>query len=945
MLGSQHVTSAMWALYVRRAMTKSRTGEVLIDRRREREAFDGLLNTVREGLSQVLVVLGEPGVGKTALLGYAVGEADGFKIIRAGGVESEMELPYAALQLLCAGELNRLERLPTPQRDALSVAFGVSRGEAPDRFLVGLAVLSLMSDIAEEKPLLCIVDDAQWLDRASAQVLAFVGRRMLAEGVGMIFAMRGADDDFRGLPEVHVTGLEDSDARSLLSAVVKVPIDHSVRDRIITEARGNPLALLELSRAPTALQLAGGFGLPGVWPRAAQLEDSFRRRLTALPAETQLLLLVAAAEPLGDPILLWRAAEHLGLKADAAAAAADEELLAVGARVSFRHPLIRSAAYRTSPPEARRAAHAALAEVTDPNLDPDRRAWHRAQATVGPDEAAAAELEASAERAEARGGLAAAAAFLDRAAVLTPDPARRTQRSLSAAAAKVQSGSFETALRLLAAAETGRLDESQRATVDLLRGRIAFVLNAGSHAPPLLLRAARRLELLDPRAARATYLEALGATLRAGRLSSQVSVREVAEAILAAPTSSDPPAPADGLLTGLAVWIVNGPQAGAPILAQALDALTVTSVSAREELSWLWLAGHGASLLWDNERWELLSSRFVQLPRDAGALGVLPVALNHRASLLLFGGELALAASFGEEAASVNDATGGTMAPYGALGLAAFSGQEREAKRLIDIATEDVLRRGEGVGLTFVQWAASVLYNGLGQYDVALEFARQAASDGPEQRFSTWARVELIEAATRIAMPDVANDALGSLLATTDVSRTDWAAGTAAYARALCSDGDEADRLYRSSIDRFASTSLKVPLARCQLAYGEWLRRERRRVDAREHLRVAHDLFVRFGMGAFAQRARVELMATGETARRRVAETRDELTPQEAQICRLAAHGATNREIGAQLFISPSTVDYHLRKAFRKLGVRSRTQLARFLLGPSDTHDLGAPMV
>ena len=916
----------------------------LIDRVGEREVLNGLLKAVREGLSQVLVVLGEAGVGKTALLEYAIGSAEGFNVIRAGGVESEMELPYAALHQLCGGELDRLGGLPTPQRDALSVAFGLSEGDAPDRFLVGLAVLSLLSDVAEQQPLLCMVDDAQWLDRASAQALMFVARRMLADGVGIVFAMRGADDEFRGLPELQVSGLDDSDAHSLLSSVVKVPIDRGVVDRIIAEARGNPLALLELSRAPTTVQFAGGFGLPGVWARPDRLEESFSRRLAALAPETQLFLLLAAAEPVGDPLLLWRAAEHLGLTVDVAAAAEAEELLAIDSRVRFCHPLVRSAAYRRASADDRRVAHAALAEATDPDLDPDRRAWHRAQATLAPDEAVAAELEASAERAEARGGLAAAAAFLDRAAALTREPERRNERSLAAATAKVQSGSFETALRLLATAETGPLSEPQRARIDLLRGRIAFGVSAGSEAPPLLLRAARRFEPFEPMTARATYLEALGAVLRSGRLSSHASVREVAGAILEASAPIGPPVPADQLLDGLAVWIVEGPAAGAPMLARALDALTKFTVAPREELRWLWLAGHAASLLWDNERWDLLSSRFVQLPRDVGALGLLPVALNHRASLLLFTGELASAASLGEEAASVNEAIGGSTAPYGTLGLAAFSGHEGETKRMIDLATEDVLRRGEGVGLTFVQWAAAVLYNGLRRYDLAFDAAQQAASDGLEQRFSVWARVELIEAATRSAMPEVASDALDSLLATTEVSSTDWAAGTAAYAQALCGDGDDADRLYRGSIDHLIRTPLQVPLARAHLGYGEWLRRDRRRFEARAQLRVAHELFTRFGMSAFAQRARVELKATGENARRRTPESRDHLTAQEGQICRLAARGATNREIGAQLFISPSTVDYHLRKAFRKLGVRSRTQLAQRLLDLADSDALGVSM-
>ena len=499
---------------------------------------------MRAGRSGALVVRGEPGVGKTALLEYVLERASGCRVARASGVQSEMELVFAGLHQLCAPMLDRLERLPGPQRDALGTAFGLARGVAPDRFLVGLAVLSLLSEVAEERPLVCLVDDAQWLDRASAQALAFVARRLLAESVALVFAARapGEERELRGLPELMVEGLGESDARALLGSVLPGPLDERVRDRIVAETRGNPLALLELPRGLTPAELAGGFGLPDAPALSGRIEESFRRQLAALPAATRRLLLVAAAEPVGEPVLLWHAAEQLGVGVEAAGPAAEAGLCEFGARVRFRHPLVRSAVYRAASPEDQRSAHGALAEATDPELDPDRRAWHHAQAAPGPDEEVAAELERSAGRAQARGGLAAAAAFLEQAALLTPGSARRTERALAAAQAKHQAGAPDAALELLATAEAGPLDELQRARVDLLRAQIAFAVRRGSDAPPLLLKAAKRLEPLDLTLARETYLEALSAAIFAGRLATGGGVLEAAEAARAAPPAPGPPA-------------------------------------------------------------------------------------------------------------------------------------------------------------------------------------------------------------------------------------------------------------------------------------------------------------------------------------------------------------------------------------------------------------------
>jgi DNA-binding CsgD family transcriptional regulator len=901
---------------------------MLLDRLPERAALSGLLAAARAGRSGVLVLRGEPGVGKTALLDWAVGSAAGLRVVRVAGVESEMELDYAALQQLCAPMLDQLGGLPDPQREALGVAFGLAAGAAPDRFLVGLAALSLLSAVAEREPVLCVVDDAQWLDRASALVLGFVARRLLAEPVALVFATHEPGAEFRGLPELVVEGLGDGAARELLGSVLGGPLDERVRDRIVAEARGNPLALLELPRGVPPGVPRGVPGVPGMPGSSVRIEESFRGRVEVLPAATRRLMLVAAAEPVGDPGLVWRAAERLGIGAEALAPAADAGLLTIGERVLFRHPLVRSAVYRAASPAERRAAHQALADATDPQADPDRRAWHRAQATPGPDEDVAAELERSASRAQARGGLAAAAAFLERAAALTLDPAHRAERALAAAQATYQAGAFDATLALLATAEAGPPDEFRRARADQLRGQIAFSSSRGSDAPPLLLKAARQFESLDPRLARETYLDALAAAIFAGRLALGGGMREVAEAARMAPPPPGPMRGPDLLLDGLALLVTEGYPAGAPVLRQAVSAFRGTDVSREEKLRRPWLACHAAGLVWDYASWDVLSDRQVRFARDAGVLITLPIAYNIRAGVHLFAGEFAEAASLVAQAESVTEATGSSIAQYGALAPAAFRGQEAHAAQLIQTATDDAGRRGEGAGLSFAQWAAAVLSNSLGRYEQALAAAQRASEDSPAIIFANWALVELVEAAVRSGVPERAAGALQRLSGIARACGTDWALGAEARSRALVSDGDPAENLYREAIDRFGRTRLRVDLARAHLVYGEWLRRERRRRDARDQLGRADEIFDSVGAAAFAERARIELRATGGHARQRTIETPDSLTAQEALIARLAGEGASNPEIAAQLFISPATVAYHLRKVFTKLGISSRNQLA-----------------
>jgi DNA-binding CsgD family transcriptional regulator len=897
---------------------------MLLDRLAERAALGRLLEAARGGRSAVLLVRGEPGVGKTALLEDAVQAAAGFRVARAVGVESEMELAFAALHQLGAPMLDRLERLPAPQRDALAVAFGLRAGEAPDRFLVGLAALNLLAEAAVAQPLLCVIDDAQWLDRASAQALGFVARRLLAEPVALVVAAREPGREFRGLPELAIGGLADGDAGELLGSVIRGPMDDRVRDRIIAETRGNPLALLELPRGLTPEELTSGLLAPG------RIEDGFRRRYEALPADTQRLLLVAAAEPTGDPVLVWRAAAEFGIGMEAAAAAETAGLVAIGRRVTFRHPLVRSAVYRAAAPAEQRAVHQALAEVIDPQADPDRRVWHRAQAAAGPDEEVAAELERSAGRAQARGGLAAAAAFLQRSAMLTLDAAWRAERALSAAQAMYQSGAFDAALGMVAAAEAGPLDGVQRARANLLRGQVAFASRRGSDAASLLLKAARQFEELDVRLARGTYLEALSAALFTDTAVG-ADLPDVAAATLAAPSPLPPARAPDLLLDGIAMLATEGYQAGVPRLQQAVRAFRGADVSTEEELRWLWLACHAAGLVWDYQSMDLLSARQLALARAVGALTALPTALGTRAGVHLFAGEFAEAASLVAEATLVTEAIGGSIAPFGALGLAAFRGRPNAAAELLKAVNADEQHPAEGIELTFVQWATAVLYNGLGRYEQALAAAHQASVDSPARRFAGRALAEVVEAATRTGAPEHAADALRRLAESTGASGTDWGLGVEARSRALVSEGETAEALYLEAIDRLGRARLRMELGRAQLVYGEWLRRQRRIRDARDQLRGAHELFTEVGMEAFADRARLELRAVGVRTRTPQTGMHDALTAQEALIARLAGAGASNPEIAAQLFISRATVAYHLRKVYTKLGVSSRTQLARVL--------------
>ena len=903
-------------------------GMSLLGRADECARLDGVVDDIRRGDSRALVLRGEAGIGKTALLEYLAESASDLTVVRAVGVESDMELAFASVHQLCAPMLDRLPRLPAPQRHALEIVFGLSDGAAADRFLVGLAVLSLFSEVAEERPLLCVVDDAQWLDQASALTLAFVARRLLAEPVGLVFAAREPGEELQHIAELEVEGVRNGHARALLSSAVRFQLDARVRDRIIAETRGNPLALLELPRGLTATQLAGGFGLLGAQALTGRIEESFVRQLQALSADARRLLLLAAAEPLGDPLLLWRAAAVLGVDPAVAGDVEANGLLAIGERVTFRHPLARSAVYRSAVPEERRVAHLALAEATDRDADADRRAWHLAAAATGPDEQVASELERSAIRAQTRGGLAAAAAFLQRAVALTPDPARRADRALAAAQASLGAGAFEVAHGLLAAAEAGPLDELGRARVDLLRAEVAFAQKRGGDAPLLLLQAARKLESLDVRLARDTYLDAWAAALFAGHLAKAGgSLLDVSRAAATAPAPADP-LPCDLLLDGLALIFTGGRPAATPVLRRALAAFAGPEVSVPEMLRWGWLATRAANFLWDYDCGLEIGMRAVEAARDAGALEVLAAADNACGQIAAFGGDFATAALLTAEVEAVKEATRTRIPPHAAIAVAGIRGRDAEATELIDGVITEATAGGQGTAVQYAGWARSVLMNGQGRYEEALASAVEASEHTPELYVAAWTLSELVEAATRTGNAEIAERALTRLGEQSEGTGADWALGLHARSHALLSEGEAAEVLYREAIDRLGRTRLRPDLARAHLLYGEWLRREHRRVDARAQLRAAHDLFARIGMAAFAERAQGELLATGEKVRKRAEETRDELTPQELQIARLARDGLSNPEIGARLFLSPRTVEWHLRKVFAKLGLRSRQELA-----------------
>ncbi|NMO54067.1 helix-turn-helix domain-containing protein [Actinoplanes sp. TBRC 11911] len=892
-------------------------------RRRELAMLDTLLRSVRAGDSRVLVLRGEAGAGKTALLDHLAAHTPPGLLTRAAGVEVETEIAYAALHQVCAPLLAHLDRLPEPQRDALATAFALRTGEPPQELVVGLGVLGLFAGAAATQPVICLVDDVQWLDPMSRRILAFVARRLGDESVALIFAVRSPGDEtiLTGLPELRVEGLPEADARALLESVLAGPVEPGVLDRIVAETRGNPLALLELPRGLSPAELAFGFGVRTAVhspaPLAGRVEQGFQRRIATLPASTRTLLLTAALEPVGNVPLLWRAADRLGIPPEAAEPAQTAGLVDFGTRVRFRHPLVRSALWRSAKPAEIRAAHRALAEVTDPEREPDRRAWHRAGAAVGPDEQVAAELEVAAGRVLARGGRAAAAAFLERAAELTVDPGRRASRLLAAARARLDAGAPNLVPDLLAAAEMGPLDPLQRAGVQRMRAQIAFVLNPGSAAGPALLDAARRLETLDEGAARRTYLMAIGAALRAGRLGGDTLTRAAEAARRVRPADDF----VGLMLAGLIAWTLDSHEAAVPLLRRAFD-----TPYTDEDLSLLWLTAPMAHEVFQVETSDRISEQALRYARSTGSVTALPAALVYRAGALMMMGRFGDAWELIDEAEAITGTTGLPFESSATLALTAYRGREEPALDVITAAVEDAKARGEGILIGYAGYAKALLYNSLGNYPVALAAAR-TATEYRDVAVCLWTLGELVEAATYTGDTAAAAEARDLITRWTAIAPTEWALGLRALAHALAGPPDRAGEHYREAADRFTACRQTVLAARTRLLHGEWLRRAGRRGEARTELRAAHEAFAVMGATAFAERARRELTASGEAVRGGPAGVRPGLTAQETQIARLAIAGRTNPEIGALLFLSPRTVEWHLRKVFAKLGIASRREL------------------
>jgi len=904
---------------------RTEPGRELVGRTAEQAVFDQLLASGRAGHGAPLVLSGEPGVGKSALLDYAARQATGYQVIRAQGVASEMDLPYAGLQLLCTSVDDSLGRVAPSQREALETAVGLRPGPPRDRFLVGLGLHALLTAFAEAQPVLCLVDDAQWLDRASVQVLTFVARRLKADSVVVVVAQRHHEPlgQLAGLPELTLEPISDASARTLFATAMPGRIDHAILARIIAEARGNPQAILESVDGISPAEFSGGLiGGAGLHARRPVVEDLLTR-MAALPSNSRQLLVVAAAEPIGDPALMWRAAAALGIPIDAVEPLEANGLVSVGSRVLFARPLLRSVVYAEAAESERRRAHRALAEAAEQASARDRQAWHRVQASTAPNEEAAAELARYADTARERAGVAASAAFLERAALLTPDSGRRADRSLAAAAVKLAAGDPHAAARLAVIADMGAIDQSQRNRVALCLAQIGSAHRHDSGASELLLTAARQLAPDEPAIAREAYLDALTSALRIGRFGT-ITAEEIALAALSTPAASDPPRAADLLLDALASRFAKGYGEAVQPLNGALEALQWEECG-DEALRWLSLAARLATDLWDDGSWHAITGLQLRLARRADALATLPDAWTDRAMVELSSGDFAAASALVDAADALTARMHGPRHSGASLVLAAWRGHD-SALGSCEAAEQDAYERADGSLYATASYSAALLGNGRRRYEVALTAAQDAAQFD-EPGLCGWALVELIEAAARRARLDVASCALERLSARTRLVRTDWAAGTEARCRAVLSAGSAAEDLYVEAIERLKRSRIKTELARSQLLYGEWLRRQGRRIDARKPLRMAREEFVVMGAKSFAERAHLELLASGETARTRAVHTQTQLTPQETRVGLLARDGLTNLEIGEQLFVSPRTVEYHLHKVFAKLHISSRKEL------------------
>jgi DNA-binding CsgD family transcriptional regulator len=911
------------------------TPPLLAGRKAECAAVDAVLEQARAGQGRALVVRGQTGVGKTALLDHAVARADGFRTIRIHASESEAGLAYAGLQLLSSALDDGAALLQPAHRQALDTALGWRAGE-PERLLLGLAVVSLLANASSTQPILCIVDDAQWLDRFSAQAMAFASRRLAAQPVAVLIAERDSPGqrDFDGLSSLRLAGLSHADARSLMGSVIRGPADEGVIGRIIVEARGIPRVLVDAALAIASPECAGGYGLD-MTPRLSSGDsEEALEHLDDLGPDSRRLLLLAAADPTGDPALLWRAAAAQGLPAGAAMSLDCRGLMRIGSRVTFCDPAARSAIYASAGAEDKRWVHDALAAATDPTSSPDRRAWHKAHAAQAPDDDLALELDRCVARARDRAGPAAAAAFLERAASLTRDSALRCERALAAAEAMFAAGAPDAAVRLLATAELAAPGASRRGRMDRLRARMAFASGRGDESLGVLLEAARTGCELEPSLAQEACLEALAAVVFTGRLGRDGVPEAVAKVASASQGAGLPPA-TGRLLDGLGARASRGYAAAHEPLSSALEGWEGRGIG--DSGPALWLIGRVAADLWDDEAWHKLTDAGWRRAEATGSRVVLPYALTCRAIVEIHRGQLGAASALVAEANALSAGMNSPPLACASLMLAGWRGHERPALALFDSARRNALDRGEGVTLATASFAEAVLFNGLGCYDAALAAARDAAEVDELGLFGL-SLVELIEAAARSGCPETAAAGLERLTDSVRASRTDWAYGMEARSRALVTDGNGAEGLYRESIERLARSRITVHHARAQLLYGEWLRRQGRRVDARAQLRAAQLAFAAMGAEAFASRAGREHLATGEKARRR-GETPDQLTSQETRIAFLARDGLTNPEIGGRLFVSPRTVEYHLHKVFEKLGIRSRGELHLVLDGAVSSPD------
>lgn len=886
------------------------TRRPLLDRHGERAALEGVLAGARAGAGRAVVLRGEPGIGRTSLLEYAIDSARGLRVARLSGVESEMGLGFAALHRLLVPFMSHLDRLPGPRRDALRAVFGLVTAAIPDRFMVSLAALALLADVAADRPLLVAVDDAHWLDQATCEVLGFVARRLAAEPIAFMIAVREPTNrcqPFDGVPDLHLAGLRQPDAHRLLADVVTGPLEPRLADRIVAETAGNPLALVEFGRhltdSPTTC-------LPAQQPLpiSGRLTHQFLRWTDTLPAGTQTLLLLAAAEPSASPSLLRRAAGRLGLGPGVALPAEAAGVLTHADQLTFRHPLVRSAVYHGAAPRERRRVHGALASVIDPATDPDRRAWHLAAAASAPDEQIAGELVRAAERARATTDHAAEGAFLARAAELTPDGSRRADRMLDGAAAELDAGALGHAETLLDQADPWLAGPLVRARSTGMRARISLAHGRFSDAPAVLLYAARELHHRDPELARRTLLDAMYAALMAGPPANTATLLDILHATRAWRPDTPPATATDLLLDGFATRLTAGYRAAVPALRAAVILLLPEEPVPDGSPYLLALASWAAGDLLDGPAQRSLTRRWARHTGAGKACHDAPPDI-------------------------VTLDPAGVPGPGGLLALG-WRGRDAEARPAIADQLTSAADGGAGLGVATAQYAATVLDLGLGRYAAALTAALAVYRDDPPQ-LGTQVLPDLVEAAVRCGNHSAARSTLQRFTERALASGTPLAAGLLARCRALLAGSAEAENLYLHAIEHLRASTAPAQLARTHLLYGEWLRRQRRRRDARDQLREARDMFDAAGFQAFAQRANGELQATGERVSKRSGESGTELTPQEMQVARLVAEGSSNREVAAQLFISSNTVEYHLQKVFRKVGVSSRTQLARAVLDPA----------